>query len=47
VAFSSFPVSIQTWLAMNVIISYDIITGLLANPPCLDPRPNFFNLCAL
>jgi hypothetical protein len=32
---------------MNAIISYDTIVGLLANPPSLDPRPNFFNLRAL
>jgi hypothetical protein len=32
---------------MNAIISFDTIVGLLANPPCLDPRPNFFNLHAL
>ncbi len=46
-AFPFSPVSTQTWLAMNAIISYDTIVGLLANPPCLDPCPNFFNLCAL
>ncbi len=32
---------------MNAIISYDTIVGLLANPPTIDPRPNFFNLRAL
>jgi hypothetical protein len=32
---------------MNAIISYDTIIGLLANPPTIDPRPNFFNLRAL
>jgi hypothetical protein len=32
---------------MNAIISYDMIVGLLANPPCIDPHPNFFNLRAL
>ncbi len=32
---------------MNRTISYDTIMGLLANPPSLDPRPNFFNLRAL
>jgi hypothetical protein len=31
---------------MNAIISYDTIVGLIANPPTIDPRPNF-NLCAL
>ncbi len=46
-AFPSFPVSIQSWLTMNATISYNTIMGLLANPPSLDPRPNFFNLCAL
>jgi hypothetical protein len=32
---------------MDATISYDTIIGLLANPPSLDPHPNFFNLCAL
>ncbi len=32
---------------MNAIISYDTIMSLLANPPSLEPRPNFFNRCAL
>jgi hypothetical protein len=32
---------------MNAIIRYDAIVGLLANPPTIDPHPNFFNLCAL
>ncbi len=32
---------------MNAIISYDTIISLLANPPSLDPHPNFFNLHAL
>jgi hypothetical protein len=32
---------------MNTIISSDTIVGLLANPPTIDPRPNFFNLRAL
>ena len=32
---------------MNAIISYNTIVGLLANPPTIDPRPNFFNLRAL
>ncbi len=29
---------------MDTTISYDTIVGLLANPPSIDPRPNFFNL---
>jgi hypothetical protein len=37
----------QTWLAMNAIISYKTIIGLLANSPSLDPCPNFFSLCSL
>jgi hypothetical protein len=32
---------------MNAIISFDRIISLLANPPSLDPHPNFFNLHAL
>jgi hypothetical protein len=32
---------------MNAIISYDTIMNILVNLPSLDPRPNFFNLCAL
>jgi hypothetical protein len=32
---------------MNAIISYVTIVGVLANPPTIDPRPNFFNLRAL
>ena len=32
---------------MNATISYDTVVSLLANPPSLDPHPNFFNLCAL
>ena len=26
---------------------YDAVQTLLANPPSLNPRPNFFNICAL
>ena len=29
---------------MDTIIEYDTVIALLANPPSLDPRPNFFNL---
>ena len=29
---------------MYTIIEYDTVIALLANPPSLDPRPNFFNL---
>ena len=32
---------------MVTIIEYDTVIALLANPPSLDPRPNFFNLCKL
>jgi hypothetical protein len=32
---------------MNTVISYDTVMGVLANPPSLDPTPNFFNLRAL
>ncbi len=32
---------------MYSIISYDSVKMLLANPPSLEPRPNFFNLRAL
>ena len=32
---------------MDTIIEYDTVIALLANPPSLDPRPNFFNLCEL
>ena len=32
---------------MNSVITYDTVIGLLANPPSLDPHPNFFNLRAL
>ena len=32
---------------MDTIIEYDKVIALLANPPSLDPRPNFFNLCKL
>jgi hypothetical protein len=32
---------------MNATISYNTIIGILANPPSLDPHPNFFNLRAL
>ncbi len=29
---------------MDTIIEYDTVIALLANPPSLNPRPNFFNL---
>ena len=32
---------------MDTIIEYDTVIALLANPPSLNPRPNFFNLCEL
>ena len=32
---------------MDATIIYDTIIGLLANPPSLGYRPNFFNLRAL
>jgi hypothetical protein len=32
---------------MNAIISYDTIVEILAKPPTIDPRPNFFNLRTL
>jgi hypothetical protein len=32
---------------MSSIITYDTVISLLANPPGLDPCPNFFNLVAL
>jgi hypothetical protein len=32
---------------MDNIISYDAVWTLLANPPSLNPRPNFFNICTL
>ena len=45
---SGFPFlsSLLTILAstMDTTITYDTIVGLLANPPSIDPRPNFFNL---
>ena len=32
---------------MDTIIEYDTVKALLANPPSLDTRPNFFNFCEL
>ena len=32
---------------MDTIIEYDTVIAILANPPSLNPRPNFFNLCKL
>jgi hypothetical protein len=29
---------------MNTVISYDVVWTLLANPPSINPRPNFFNI---
>ncbi len=29
---------------MDIIITYDAVQKLLANPPSLNPRPNFFNI---
>ena len=29
---------------MDATIAYDTVVGLLANPPSLGTRPNFFNL---
>jgi hypothetical protein len=32
---------------MDTCITYDLIKLLLANPPSIEPRPNFFNLKTL
>jgi hypothetical protein len=32
---------------MDIIITYDAVQTLLANPHGLNPRPNFFNICKL
>jgi hypothetical protein len=32
---------------MDAIIEYDEAVGFLKNPPLLEPRPNFTNICAL
>ncbi len=32
---------------MDAIIDYDEVAGFLKNPPSLEPRPNFPNMCAL
>ncbi len=32
---------------MNTVISYDAVRMLLANPPSINTRPNFFNICEL
>jgi hypothetical protein len=29
---------------MNTVVSYDAVRTLLANPPSINPRPNFFNI---
>ena len=32
---------------MNIVVAYDAVRTHLANPPSLNPRPNFFNICNL
>jgi hypothetical protein len=32
---------------MDAVIEYDEAVGFLKNPPSLEPRPNFTNICAL
>ena len=32
---------------MDAVIKYDKAAGFLKNPPSLEPRPNFTNICAL
>jgi hypothetical protein len=32
---------------MDVVIDYDEAAGFLKNPPSLEPRLNFTNICAL
>ncbi len=32
---------------MDAIIDYDEVAGFLKNPPWLEPRPDFANICAL
>jgi hypothetical protein len=32
---------------MDAVINYDKAAGFLKNPPSLEPRPNFKNICAL
>jgi hypothetical protein len=32
---------------MDAVIDYDEAVGFLKNPPSLEPRPNFTNICAL
>ncbi len=32
---------------MNTVISYGAVQTILANPPSISPRPNFFNICKL
>ena len=32
---------------MNTVISYGAVQMILANPPSISPRPNFFNICKL
>jgi hypothetical protein len=29
---------------MNTVISYDAVRTIFANPPSINPRPNFFNI---
>ncbi len=30
-----------------MVVSYDTVRTLLANPPSINPHPNFFNICEL
>jgi hypothetical protein len=32
---------------MNTVETYEAVQTLLANPPSINPRPNFFNICEL
>ena len=32
---------------MNIVVTYDAVWTHLANPPSLNPCPNFFNICDL
>ncbi len=32
---------------MNTVVTYEAVRMLLANPPSINPRPNFFNICEL
>ena len=29
---------------MNTVVTYEAVRTLLANPPSINPRPNFFNI---